>query len=142
MMKSYEIHTYFGGIWKIDSIFDDQELALSEGRRILTNGRFSAVRVIEETFNPDTNEVRTRTIYRNTLVDDSNQEAIKRQAELRQEQKDAPKKTTGRERYKQKKHKESIEKSKNQAAMLALKFGIILIVGVAILAVLQIISEG
>src|SRR3546814_8948602 len=41
--------TYRNGAWKIDSIFDDRELALMEAGRMDRGNRYSAVRVVEET---------------------------------------------------------------------------------------------
>ncbi len=63
-MRAFEIHTYRGGKWKIDSVFDDRDLALFEAGRMETSSRFAGVRVIEENFNEDTQEVTTKTIYR------------------------------------------------------------------------------
>ena len=33
-MKAFEIHTYQSGKWKIDSVFDDRDLAMFEAQRI------------------------------------------------------------------------------------------------------------
>ncbi len=63
-MRAYEIHTFRAGKWKMDSVFDDRELAVSDAERMESSRRFSGVRVIEETFDEDTNKTRTRTIYR------------------------------------------------------------------------------
>ncbi len=72
MLVIYEIHTLRDGDWKIDSIFDDRDLALQEGHRIDHSNRFSAVRVVEETFDEDTEKGSTRTIYRGTAIDRAN----------------------------------------------------------------------
>ncbi|MEE8139639.1 MAG: hypothetical protein V3T66_01875 [Alphaproteobacteria bacterium] len=60
----FEIHTLRQGAWKIDSIFDDRELAVMEGERLGRSQRFELVRVVEETFDEETERVGTRTIYR------------------------------------------------------------------------------
>ncbi len=72
MLVIYEIHTLRGGEWKIDSIFDDRDLALQEGHRIEHSNRFSAVRVVEETLDEATEKGSTRTIYRGTAIDRAN----------------------------------------------------------------------
>ncbi|MEE8563872.1 MAG: hypothetical protein V3S92_09635 [Alphaproteobacteria bacterium] len=60
----FEIHTLREGAWKIDSIFDDRELAVMEGERLGRSQRFELVRVVEETFDEETERVATYTIYR------------------------------------------------------------------------------
>ncbi|MCZ6849925.1 MAG: hypothetical protein O7F75_13905 [Alphaproteobacteria bacterium] len=60
----FEIHTLREGTWKIDSIFDDRELAVMEGERLGRSQRFELVRVVEETFDEETERVGTHTIYR------------------------------------------------------------------------------
>ena len=72
MLVVFEIHTLRDGEWKIDSIFDDRDLALQEGHRIEHSNRFTAVRVVEETFDEATEKGSTRTIYRATAIDRAN----------------------------------------------------------------------
>lgn len=72
VMKIFEIHVYRGGNWTIDSIFDDLDLALCEAERMDRGGRFSAVRVVEETFDEQTEKSRTRTVFRSTKADKIN----------------------------------------------------------------------
>jgi hypothetical protein len=73
-MILYEIHTFRGATWKIDSVFDDKDLAVYEAQRIEKGGRFSAVRVIQETYDEETQRMGVRTIYRSTKVDRANVE--------------------------------------------------------------------
>ncbi len=63
-MKSFELHTYKDGQWKIDSIFDDRELAIFEARRVEASNRYSGVRVIEEIFDEASDSITTRTLFR------------------------------------------------------------------------------
>ena len=49
-MKAFEIHTYQGGKWKIDSVFDDRDLALFEAHRMDQSGQCSGIRVVEEIY--------------------------------------------------------------------------------------------
>tara|TARA_R110000787_G_scaffold36145_37_gene92536 strand:- start:3482 stop:3907 length:426 start_codon:yes stop_codon:yes gene_type:complete len=63
-MKAFEIQTYQDGKWRINSIFDDRELALFEARRVDESSRYSAVRVIEELFDETSSKTSTKTIFR------------------------------------------------------------------------------
>ncbi len=65
-MRAFEIHTFHNGKWKIDSVFDDRDLALFEAGRMESSSRHAGVRVIEENYDEDTQECSTRTIYRGT----------------------------------------------------------------------------
>ena len=68
-MKCFEIHTFQDGKWKIDSVFDDRELALFEARRVDEGSRYSGVRVIEEKYDEASDLTTTRTIFRGGNVD-------------------------------------------------------------------------
>lgn len=63
-MRAFEIHTYQDGKWRIDSVFDDRELALFEARRVDEGSRYSGVRVIEENYDESSDLTTTRTIFR------------------------------------------------------------------------------
>jgi|LNFM01.1.fsa_nt_gb hypothetical protein len=78
MMVVFEIHTFREGVWKIDSVFDDKELAVTEAQRMERAGRYSAIRVVEETFDEQTEKGNTRTVYRSTKVDRVNTESAER----------------------------------------------------------------
>ena len=71
-MKAFEIYTFRDGRWKMDSVFDDRDLAIFDAQRMDSSKRFSGVRVIEETFDEDTNETKTRTIFSRTKEDLAN----------------------------------------------------------------------
>ncbi len=62
-MKSFEIQTYKDGNWRIDSIFDDRDLALFEARRVEEGNKYSGVRVIEENYDEASNRAPSRTIF-------------------------------------------------------------------------------
>lgn len=68
-MRAFEIHTYQDGKWKIDSVFDDRELALFEARRVDQGTRYSGVRVVEEIYDEVSDLTRTRTIFRGGNAD-------------------------------------------------------------------------
>lgn len=78
MMVVFEIHTFREGVWKIDSVFDDKDLAVNEAQRMERAGRYSAIRVVEETFDEVTEKGNTRTVYRSTKVDRVNTESAER----------------------------------------------------------------
>ncbi len=84
-LVGYELHTYLGGAWKIDSVFDDREIAIFEAQRVHDSGRFSAVRVVEERFDPATDKTRTKTVFRAAKADDQNAESLERQKAARRE---------------------------------------------------------
>ena len=82
-MRAYEIHTFAGGKWKIDSVFDDRDLALFEASRMEESGRHAGVRVIEEEFEESTQKTRVRTIYRGSKLESSNAAALEKAKEMR-----------------------------------------------------------
>jgi hypothetical protein len=68
-MRAFEIHTYTDGKWKIDSVFDDRELAIFEAQRIDDSNRYAGVRVVEEVFDESTQKTATKTIFRGGRVE-------------------------------------------------------------------------
>ena len=75
-MKAFEIHTYQSGKWRIDSVFDDRDLALFEAQRMDESGRYTGIRVIEEIYVESTQETKTRTISRGSKVEAVNAEQL------------------------------------------------------------------
>ena len=63
-MKAFEIHTFRDGQWKVDSVFDDRDLAVHEARKVDEGGRYAGVRVIEENYDEVSDLTTTRTIFR------------------------------------------------------------------------------
>jgi hypothetical protein len=82
-IKAFEIHTFSGGQWKVDSVFDDRSLAIFEAQRMEGSGRFAAIRVVEEDFNEQSNRTTTRTIFRGSKVEANNAEALDRSRKAR-----------------------------------------------------------
>ena len=68
-MRAFEIQTYQDGKWKIDSVFDDRDLALFEARRVDEGSRYAGVRVIEEIYDEVSDLTTTRTIFRGVKAD-------------------------------------------------------------------------
>jgi hypothetical protein len=63
-MRAFEIHTFRDGKWKMDSVFDDRELAVYEAKKIAAGSRYSGVKVVEENFDESTNLTVVRTVFR------------------------------------------------------------------------------
>jgi hypothetical protein len=63
-MKAYEIHTFRDGQWKVDSVFDDRELAIFEARKVDVNRRYSSVKVVEEYYDETTDKTSIKTVFR------------------------------------------------------------------------------
>ena len=47
-MKCFEIHALRNGQWKVDSMYDDRDIAMFEANRMEKSGRFMGIRVIED----------------------------------------------------------------------------------------------
>lgn len=69
-MKAFEIHTFHDGRWKIDSVFDDAELAVLEARRLNDGKHQLGVRVVEEEFDEHSRRTMVRTIFHSSSVGD------------------------------------------------------------------------
>jgi hypothetical protein len=83
-MKAFEIHTYQSGKWKIDSVFDDRDLAMFEAQRMDESGRYTSIRVVGEIYVESTQETKTRTIFRGSKVAAANAEQLRKSKENRQ----------------------------------------------------------
>lgn len=83
-MKAFEIHTYQSGKWKIDSVFDDRDLAMFEAQRMEESGRYTGIRVVEEVYVEATQETKTRTIYRGSKIAAANAEQLRQSKNQRQ----------------------------------------------------------
>ncbi|MFT5486671.1 MAG: hypothetical protein ACI9JL_004211 [Paracoccaceae bacterium] len=84
-MKAFEIHTYQSGKWKIDSVFDDRDLAMFEAQRMDESGRYTSIRVVEEIYVESTQETKTRTIFRGSKVAAANAAQLRKSRESRQD---------------------------------------------------------
>jgi len=60
---SYELLSFKGGSWVIESIYDNKEVALQEARRLLEGRHHTGVKVIEETYDADTDNTRARIVF-------------------------------------------------------------------------------
>lgn len=82
-MKAFEIHTYQSGKSKIDSVFDDRDLAMFEAQRMDSSGRYTGIRVVEETYLESTRETKTRTIFRGSKIAEANAAQLRKSKENR-----------------------------------------------------------
>ncbi len=60
---SYELLSFRGGSWVIESVYDTKDVALQEARRLLEGRHQKGVKVIEETYDPDTDNTRARVVF-------------------------------------------------------------------------------
>lgn len=82
ILTSYEIQLYQAGAWKINTIFDDGDLALFEARRMVGSGRYASIRVVKEVFDDSSGNVTTRTIFRDAKVDKHNTRRVSSDASV------------------------------------------------------------
>ncbi len=72
ILTSYEIQLYQAGTWRINTVFDDAELALFEARRMFDSGLYASIRVVQEEFDDSSGGVITRTIFKDAKTDKHN----------------------------------------------------------------------
>jgi len=84
-LVSYELQTYSGGVWKIDSIYDDREIAVFEAQRLHASNRFAGIRVVEEKFDRTANKPAARVIFRASKTEAENSRTLEQQKTTRQE---------------------------------------------------------
>ena len=85
MLVAYEIQSFQAGNWKIEAIFDDKKLAVIDAERMDSSGRYSAVRVVEESHDDVTGKTSNKTVFSSSKLDDHNKKAINLQAEVKRE---------------------------------------------------------
>lgn len=138
-MKAFEIHTFSGGKWKIDSIFDDRDLALFEAQRMENSKRYAGVRVVEELFDEQSQQTLTRTIYKGTCLDQAAvmEEPRKPQSSARPGR-PAPGKGGSGRRVGQAR---PAQKPGSSSTGLAIVFGIIVVVGTLLLIGLRYFAD-
>ena len=138
-MKAFEIQTFAAGKWRIDSVFDDRELAMFEARRIDQSTRYAGVRVVEETFDESSQLSTTRTIFRGGSADrNARAEPAKEQASGAKPRRNS-RNRNARDRAGAKRKQPAKEKKKSMALPLLI-LGVIVAVGVGALFGLQELS--
>ncbi len=63
---SYELSSFRGENWTIETVFDDREVALYEARTLLENRHLKAVMVVQESYDDEADRTTTRIIFNET----------------------------------------------------------------------------
>jgi hypothetical protein len=77
LQKTYEIQLLQHGNWKINTVYDDDDRAIMEARRMFGSGLYSGVRVVAEEYNQDTGATRSRTVFQDSKLEEYNARAMK-----------------------------------------------------------------
>ncbi len=77
---SFEVDTYQNNRWVLECVLDDKDMALSTAKRLYDSKRFSAVRVVQETYDENSNSSRERVIFETTVADRDNRVAKQKAA--------------------------------------------------------------
>ena len=82
ILTSYEIQLFQSGSWRINTVFDDAELALFEARRMFDSGLYASIRVVREEFDDRSGGVTTRTVFKDAKTDKHNTKRVTSDASL------------------------------------------------------------
>lgn len=63
MPTNFEVHTLKGGVWQIDSTYQQREPAIETAKQLYGEKRFEAIKVIKDDFDPKTNKGKEIVIY-------------------------------------------------------------------------------
>ncbi len=77
VQKTYEIQLLQDGGWKINTVYDDDDSAIMEARRMFGSGLYNGVRVVAEEYNQDTGAAKSRTIFQDSRLEEYNARAMK-----------------------------------------------------------------
>ena len=98
---SFEIYSFKNGHWMLDSVHDDKNMAIHQGRMLSASPHHMAVRVIEERYDPDSDQSASKIIYKEKKGEE---EAVKKKAPAKK----SGKKAAGKKKKKKKKKKRSM----------------------------------
>lgn len=143
MIQAYEIQTYRGGVWQVDSVFDDEELAVFEARLLHDRGRYVGVRVVLEIYNEETDHVSVRTILKLSKTDEENASARLRKAEIDREIRKEKKRVGEIKDGKRKTvaSKKAKKRTRKAGSALAVRLIVIVVLGFALLIGMRILFE-
>ena len=99
---SYEIYSFKGGNWMLDSVHDDKNMAIHQGRMLISSPHHMAIRVIQETYDDATDNTTSKIIYKEQKGGDE----------------EKPKKTTTKKKGPAKKGKRKKKKKGNNSKSL------------------------
>ncbi len=60
---SYELMSFKDGNWTIQAVYDDRNTAVYEARRLLGGRHEKGVKIIEESYDEETNETKSRIVF-------------------------------------------------------------------------------
>jgi hypothetical protein len=63
MATNFEVHTLKGGVWQIDSTYQQREPAIETAKQLYGEKRFEAIKVVKDEFDPKTNKGKEIVIY-------------------------------------------------------------------------------
>lgn len=115
----FEIYSFKGGKWMLDSVHDDKNMAIHQGRMLIASPHHMAISVIEESYDDVTDNTMSKIIYK----------------EKKGENDEKPKKKT-KEKVKHKEMKGKERKKKVNLMLLVISFGG---VGLGLLALLALL---
>jgi hypothetical protein len=143
VIQTYEIQTYRGGVWQVDSVFDDEELAVFEAQLLHDRGRYVGVRVVLEIYNEETDQVSVRTILKFSKSDEENAAARLRKAkadkEIQKNKKRVGERKDGRRKaFASKKAKKRVRKAE---LALAAKLIVVVVLGFGLLIGMRIFFQ-
>ncbi len=61
---SFEIYSFKNGDWMLDSVHDDKNMAIHQGRMLIASPHHMAIRVIEESYDDVTDNTMSKIIYK------------------------------------------------------------------------------
>jgi hypothetical protein len=143
VIQAYEIQTCQGGVWQVDPVFDDEELAVFEARSLHERGRYVGVRVVLDIYNEETDQVPVWTILKLSKADEDNAAARKRKAEADKEIRENKKRGGEIKDDKQKvvASKKAEKNTQKAGLVLVARLTVILVLGLALLIGVRIIFE-
>jgi hypothetical protein len=137
-LVSYELQTFLNGVWKIDSIYDDREIAIFEAQRLQASNRYSGIRVVEEKFDSGAGKSVIKTVFRASKTEAENARAMEQQKTTRQEVRAANKAAgVGEFKSSSQRPKESAKKSGLGVVPLILILGAVILGGIFLLVTMQ-----
>lgn len=78
---SYELLSFRDGSWVIEDVYDAKDVALQEARRLLTGRHQTGVKVIEETYDDDTDNSTARIVFSRQKGEDKSRQKSRKEDE-------------------------------------------------------------
>ena len=61
---SFEIYSFKNGNWMLDSVHDDKNMAIHQGRMLIASPHHMAIRVVQETYDEATDNTTSKIVYK------------------------------------------------------------------------------